>query len=284
MGRFHKLRVGNAEIIALQDSLTYVDRAPYFPNVPEEAWTEYTRFLAKDGQLLLNFGVWLIHSAGQTILVDTGCGWRPAPNNRTIEEPQLPRVMQEAGVGIDDVDVVVFTHLHWDHTGWNTVDENGSPTPLFPKARHVMQRVEWEFWSEGSEKRKAIVRFDDVLEPIAAAGLIDLVESDYAVTPEVVALPTPGHTPGHVAFVVGSGNDKAYMIGDAAHFPVQVIEPGWSPAADLDPELSTRTRAALWERIEREGSLVASGHFPFPGLGKVGRRNGGREFLPIALE
>lgn len=280
MGKFQKQRVGNAEIIALQDSWTYVQPGPYFPGVEEADWTDYRPFLEADGSLLLNMGAWLIHSAGQTILVDTGCGWRPAPNNRELTEARLPRVMEEAGVGTDDIDVVVFTHLHWDHTGWNTV-ENGSLRPLFPRARHVMQRVEWEFWSEGGAEFREKVRFDDVLAPIESAGLIDLVENDYVVTPEVVALPTPGHTPGHVAFVVGSGNDKAYLIGDAAHFPVQVNEPSWSPAADVDPVRSATTRRALWDRIEAEGSMVASGHFPFPGMGRVETRGAQRVFVPI---
>ena len=282
MGRLHRQRIGNAEIVALQDSWTSVDPVAYFPSVSPDVWADYRQFLQEDGRLLLNFGVWLIHSNSETILVDTGCGWRPAPNNREVAPPQLPVVLQEAGLGVQDIDVVVFTHLHWDHTGWNTIDEDGEPTPLFPTARHVMQRVEWDFWSQGSAERKAQVRFDDVLAPIAAAGLIDLVEDEYAVTPDVVTLPTPGHTPGHVAFVVGTGNDRAYLIGDAAHFPVQVSEPGWSPAADLDPQQSARTREALWDRIETEGALVASGHFPFPGLGMVDTRDGRRIFMPIA--
>ena len=282
MGKFHKQRIGNAEIIALQDSWTSVDPVAYFPGVSADVWADYGRFLQDDGLLLLNFGVWLIHSHGQTILVDTGCGWRPAPNNREVAPPQLPAVMQEAGVAAEDVSAVVFTHLHWDHTGWNTIDEDGQATPLFPTARHVMQRADWDFWSQGTPAQKTQVRFNDVLAPIEAAGLIDLVEDDYAVTPDVVTLPTPGHTPGHVAFVVGTGRDRAYLIGDAAHFPLQVGEPTWSPAADLDPQQSARTRRALWDRIEAQGALVASGHFPFPGLGKVATQDGERVFLPSA--
>ncbi len=280
MGRFQRTRVGDAEIIALQDSWTAMPPAAFYPDVPAGAWDAYGEFLDENGNLTLNLGAWLVVSGGHTILVDTGLGGRPAPMPLR-ETPALPSVMEEAGVRPGDVDTVVYTHLHFDHTGWNTIDEDGAPVPLFPNARHVVQRTEWEYWT-GSDELRGAARYDTVLAPVEAAGLLDLVEGEHAVTPEVVTVPTPGHTPGHVSFVVVSGGERAYLIGDAAHQPVQVREDGWCAGADIDKSASAASRAALFARIEREGALIASGHFPFPGLGHAVDEAGGRAFRPLA--
>ena len=279
MGQFQRQRVGDAEIIALQDSWAAMPPAMFYPDVPAEAWADYGEFLDADGNLTLNIGAWLVVSAGDTILVDTGLGGRPTPMPLK-EAPALPSVMEAAGVAPDDVDTVVFTHLHFDHTGWNTVDENGAAVPLFANARHVVQRVEWEYWTGGEELRAA-ARYDNALGPIEAAGLLDLVEGEHAVTRELVTIPTPGHTPGHVSFALSSAGERAYLIGDAAHQPVQVREDGWCPGADVDKVASAASRKALFARIEEEGALIASGHFPFPGLGHAVAGAGGRSYQPL---
>ena len=280
MARFHKTRIGNAELIALRDS--WVARAPgeFFPSVPAEAWDPYRKLLDADGNLTLNLGVWLIHSAGRTILVDTGIGGRPSP--MALQEPAaLPEVMEAAGVKPEAVEVVVFTHLHFDHCGWNTVDEGGSPVPLFPNARHVVQRREWEYWTGPAKGAARSSDSDTLLAPIERAGQLDLVEGEHAVTSEVVTVPTPGHTPGHVSFVVASGGERAYLLGDAAHQPEQLTETSWCASADLDAEEAARNRLALFDRIEEEGALIASGHFPFPGLGHAVQDGGKRVFRPL---
>jgi len=84
-----------------------------------------------------------------------------------------------------------------------------------------------------------------------------------------------------MSFVLASGGKRAYFLGDAAHHPVQLSEPTWSPNADVDPVQSAETRAALFEQIEREGALIASGHFEFPGLGHARRDNGQLRFVPL---
>ena len=277
MGEFHKITVGNAELIALQDTWAAIPPAMFFDTTPAEAWDEYKEFLDGDGNLTLNMGAWLVISEGQTILVDTGLGGRPNQIPTKID-PALPDVMVAAGVKPTDVDLVVYTHLHFDHTGWNTRDENGSPTPVFPNARHVVQKVEWEYWTGSDELREAS-GYDHSLAPIE--GLLDLVEGEHAVTSEVITVPTPGHTPGHVSFVVASGGERAYLIGDAAHQPVQLSEGDWCPGADIDKTDSTASRKALFDKIEQENALIASGHFPFPGLGHAVQEGGKRVFRPL---
>jgi glyoxylase-like metal-dependent hydrolase (beta-lactamase superfamily II) len=278
MGQFETRQIGSATIIALQDSWAALPPSAFFSSVESTSWKPYRDLLDGDGNIVLNLGAWLVRSQGRTVLVDTGIGGRPV--QMPMQEPaELPSVMEAAGVTPDEVDIVVFSHLHFDHTGWNTVDDGGTARPLFPNARHVVQQQEWDHWTSGDPERQA-ARYDDSLAPLEQAGLIDFVDGEHEVTSELVAIPTPGHTPGHVSFVVASGGERAYLLGDAAHHPVQVTEPTWSPNADIDPRLSAETRAALFERIERERALIASGHFEFPGLGHAGRVDERLRFAP----
>lgn len=279
MGRFETRQVGNATLIALQDSWTTLPPSGFFGTVEETAWEPYRDLLEDDGNMFLNLGAWMVRSEGRIILVDTGIGGRPV-RMPLREDPTLPAVMEAAGVKPEEVDTVAFTHLHFDHTGWNTTDEGGTAKPLFGNARHVVQQREWDHWTADDAGREA-TRYDDVLAPLEQANLLDLVEGEQEITSELIAIPTPGHTPGHMSFILASGGERAYLLGDAAHHPVQLSESTWSPNADIDPKQSAETRAALFERIERENALIASGHFEFPGLGHARRDGGQLRFEPL---
>ena len=277
MARIHRINVGNAELISLQDSWAVVPPTGFFTTTQASDWDAYGDLLDDDGNIILNLGSWLIVSQGRTILVDSGIGGRPVEMLPLKAPPALPEVMREAGVPPDQVDVVAFTHLHFDHTGWNTTDVDGKPQPLFPNARHIVQQAEWDFWTSSDELRQG-ANYDNVLAPVLDASLIDFVEGEGALTSEVTTIPTPGHTPGHVSFAVNSGGESAYVLGDAAHHMVQLTETDWCPSADVDPTTSTASRRALFDRIERENALIASGHFKFPGVGRAARVDGKRIF------
>lgn len=277
MGRIHRVNVGNAELVALQDSWAAVPPTGFFNTTQAADWEPYGELLDEDGNITLNLGSWLIISQGSTILVDSGIGGRPVEMLPLKATPALPDVIREAGISPDEIDVVAFTHLHFDHTGWNTTDVDGRPQPLFTNARHIVQQAEWDYWTS-SDELKAGAQYDNVLAPILEAGLIDFVEGEHTLTSEVTSIPTPGHTPGHVSLAVNSGGESAYVLGDAAHHMVQLTETDWCPSADVDPATSAASRRALFERIEREGALIASGHFRFPGVGRAVRSDGARVF------
>ena len=274
MGQFHKVQVGDVELIAVQDSWAAMPPTAFFTSTEAGDWDAYREMLDEDGNITLNLGAWLIVAGGTTILVDTGIGGRPTMMPLK-EEAALPSVMEEAGVSANDVDIVAFSHLHFDHTGWNTTDVDGSPKPLFPNARHIIQQAEWDYWTSSDELKKG-AQYDNVLAPIVDGGLVDFVEGEHVLTEEVVTVPTPGHTPGHVSFAVQSGNERAYVLGDAAHHLVQLTETDWCPGADVDTTTSTASRHALFDRIEAENALICSGHFSFPGTGRAARRDGAR--------
>ncbi|MEE9277833.1 MAG: MBL fold metallo-hydrolase, partial [Dehalococcoidia bacterium] len=249
--------------------------------VDEKAWEPYREWLDDDGLMDHNFGCFLIHSEGKRILVDTGLGqW---PNPLQLKQPaSLPRVMEEAGVKPDDLDLVIFTHLHWDHTGWNTVGEEGTYRLTFPNARYVVQQKEYDYWTGDHETPSNGPVFDRALKPIEDAGRLDLVDDEHAVTAEVTTVPTPGHTPGHVAFAIASGGEHAYILGDAAHKPVQLSEPDWSPGFDIDAVESTKSRRMIFDRAEKENAILAAGHIAFPSMGRAARENGKRVFKYIS--
>jgi glyoxylase-like metal-dependent hydrolase (beta-lactamase superfamily II) len=118
-------------------------------------------------------------------------------------------------------------------------------------------------------------------DPIEAAGLLDLVNGSQSLSPGLSTLLTPGHTAGHQSVLIASGDEKAIILGDASHSAVQLIHPDWAPRFDADPELSTRTRFELFERIEQEGLTIAAGHYPYPGLGGIVRVEGKRRWRPL---
>ena len=276
MGQFHKVEVGDATLIAVQDSWATLPPTAFFNQTTDSDWDNYRDLLTDEGHLTLNLGAWVVISGGTTILVDSGIGGRPTM--MPLKEPAaLPTVMQEAGVSPNEIDIVAFSHLHFDHTGWNTWDNDGTPVPQFPNARHIIQQAEWEYWTSSDELKQG-AGYDNVLSPIVDAGLVDFVEGEHALTEEVVTVPTPGHTPGHVSFAVSSGGEKAYVLGDAAHHMVQLTETAWCPGADVNTTDSTASRQKLFDQIEAENALIASGHFNFPGLGRAARRDGTRYF------
>ena len=102
------------------------------------------------------------------------------------------------------------------------------------------------------------------------------MQGEHTLTRDLTALPTPGHTPGHMSILITSQGQRALVLGDAAHSPVQVLEADWVSRADMDPEVTRQTRRALLDRLEREDILVAAGHFHAPGYGKIVRLNGRR--------
>jgi len=102
------------------------------------------------------------------------------------------------------------------------------------------------------------------------------MKGERSITRELTALPTPGHTPGHMSLLITSRGERALVLGDVAHNPAQVYETDWVSRADMDPELTRHTRRALMERLEREEIIVAAGHFQAPGFGRIVRLQGRR--------
>jgi glyoxylase-like metal-dependent hydrolase (beta-lactamase superfamily II) len=269
------IRVGNVEILSLSDGMLEFDLCNFFPTIPATDWGQYTSHLTEEHKVRFNLGSFLIRTDGRTVLVDTGLGPKPA------DAPDMPwgKLLHDFaanGVRPDEVDMVVMTHLHRDHVGWNLRADGNRYVPTFPKARYWMSAKDWEACHEPRVQPERFPNAPSCVWPLAELGLVELMHGEHSITRELTAVPTPGHTPGHVSILITSQGERALVLGDAAHNPVQLQETDWVSRADMDPEVTRQTRRTLVDRLEREQITVAAGHFEAPGFGKIVRLDGRR--------
>jgi glyoxylase-like metal-dependent hydrolase (beta-lactamase superfamily II) len=181
--------------------------------------------------------------------------------------------LARVGIAPEDVDVVLCTHLHVDHVGWNTRRVDGRWVPTFPNAKYLFARLEWEYWRE--QYRSAAFVDDpyyiDSILPVIEAGQAEFVDGGHVLNEEVWLDPTPGHTPGHVCVHVRSRGRECVMSGDLFHHAVQCAEPDWSSCFCVDPELSRRARRAFLQRYEETTVIILPAHFPTPTAGTIER-------------
>ena len=270
----NRLTVGDVEIISLSDGALAFDLCNFFPTVPEENWQPYEDLLTPERQVKFNLACFLVRSDGKTILVDTGLGPKPADAPET-PWGELMEDMEAHGVKPEEIDMVVMTHAHRDHVGWNLMPADGGHRPTFPNAKYWISKRDWEVCHE-TDVSHLFPNAPDCLWPLEDLGVLELMEGEQALTGQLTTLPTPGHTPGHMSIVISSQGERALILGDVLHNPVQAQETDWVSRADMDPEQTRITRRSMMEQLEREGTLVAAVHMPAPGFGKIVRLEGRR--------
>ena len=270
----YSVRVGDAEIISVSDGHIHFAPSDFFPSVDSSEWDAYPDQLTGDGLIRMNVGSFMIRVGDDVALIDTGLGEGDHPFDNS-EWGLLAGDMARKGISPEDVTRVVITHLHRDHVGWNMVERDGARTPFFPNARYYVPKADWDVFTRRAGMRMFAYIAEQVT-PLMELGALEFVEGEQPIGDHLTALPTPGHTPGHTSALVTSAGESAVVLGDAAHVPVQAHHTDWSPRADTDPELSRQNRAELFERMERDHSLVVSGHFPVPGFGRLVRVEGRR--------
>jgi glyoxylase-like metal-dependent hydrolase (beta-lactamase superfamily II) len=176
----------------------------------------------------------------------------------------LPEVLQENGVEPASIDRVIITHGHGDHVGG--LMREGAP--VYPNARISMWKSEWEYWrGEATKAENPAEAIQRNLLPLQ--DRIDLVDSESEILPGVCVIPALGHTLGHIAVLLESGGQRLLHVVDAMHNPVQVEHPNWSPAFDMQPDVSAKTRRALMERAAPQHTPLLAYHFRFPGMGHL---------------
>ena len=271
-----RVRVGNAEVVAVLDMVPPArDPTVFIVDHPRSAWEPYEEEVLEDGMLQLYYGSFFVRSQGRTVLVDTGMG--PGPHAHLEgRSGNLLGALREAGVQAEEVDVVIHTHLHPDHVGWNVDTSGGSAKPYFPNARYLGPRKDWEHFTR-PEVLEAAPHVSESVIPLDEMGLIDFIDDGHNVTDEITTLETPGHTPGHQVVLISSGGERAAIIGDLIHNPVQIYEPDWCAFVDTSPDDTRRSRKAFMDRAEEEGMVVAAGHFhPDRHIGRFARLEGRR--------
>lgn len=264
----------------------------FFPDSTPEGVAAHDEWLAPwavddEHRVHMSIQAFCLDDDGTRIVVDTCVGQRPLGEMfaSMANDGSFLTTLADAGFPREAVDVVVCTHLHFDHVGWNTMWDGERWVPTFPNARYVLARAEYEHWCAQTQEvrdRHSAVTFADAVEPLFGFGVVDLVEPDHVITPSVSLMPTPGHSPGHVSVRIRSGGGDAIVTGDCVHSPLQLAEPHWGTAVDSDAVQSTATRRALVaECLDRE-VLVIGTHVPPPTAGHIVSTPGGPRFRPLA--
>ncbi len=248
-------------------------------NLLRETWA-MPHFVREDGEAVMSVHAFIVEADDRRIVIDTCIGndkRRSIPNWNERQGPFLEE-LAAAGFPPDSIDTVLCTHLHVDHVGWNTRLVNGEWVPTFANARYLFARDEYAFWtSDAADDRDDVM--GDSVKPVFEAGLVDLVDPPCTISPSVRLVPTPGHTPGHVAVELGpAGALHAVVTGDLMHHPVQAAHPDWESSADEDAEQARVTRRAFLEDHAARGTLVLGTHFATPTAGRFVAAGGAWRF------
>jgi glyoxylase-like metal-dependent hydrolase (beta-lactamase superfamily II) len=268
----------------VEQETTFLPALDLFPSLSPDLlaqnrdWMREASAIDEADTLILCFQSYVVRTPHHTILVDSCIGndkprpQRPKWNMKT--DDTYMRALKAADLSVEDIDFVMCTHLHVDHVGWNTRMENGRWVPTFPKARYVFGKTEYDYWAEQNAKAP-VPAFGDSVLPVVEAKRADIVGDDFALGDHLRILPTPGHTPGHVAFAFGRAKDDTVFTGDLMHTPLQLRHPELSPRFDVDPAQAAVTRKNFLERYCDTDTLCCPAHFPSPSTGKIRRKGNG---------
>ena len=222
---------------------------------------------------------WVIEIDGKTILVDTCCGnhkdREPLPEVHQLNTDYLGN-LRRAGFAPEDIDMVMCTHLHFDHVGWNTRLENGKWVPTFPNARYVFGKRDFEYFKENPEGEALHnMAFLDSIVPVMEAGQGDLVDEDSIAHREIgdgVWLePAYGHSPGCCTINAQADGPAGIFWGDVIHHPVQLIRHDLPFAFDTDGATACEVRKATMERLADTDTMCFPAHFRRSSAGYVKR-------------
>lgn len=253
---------------------------------PHRDWLVGLGAMTPDGRIVLCFQSYLVRTPSLTVLIDTCIGndkiRSTRPHWHRKRDGRFMRALAEAGVTPADIDMVLCTHLHVDHVGWNTRLDNGRWVPTFPNARYLFAQKELDFWTRQHAK-EPIEHFADSVLPIVLSGQAERVANNFECSEEVRLLPTPGHTIDHVAIALGRARDAAVITGDLIHSPLQMRMPELRMLRDYDAQQSAHTRRTFLERYCDRDTLCCTSHFPNPSVGRIRtRRNAsGYELVPV---
>lgn len=244
-----------------------------------------TGAVSEDGRAIMEFQSFVVRTPHHTILIDSCIG-----NDKTLPHAAdwhrrqgntYEHTLAQAGLRFADIDYVFCTHLHADHVGWNTRLVDGRWQPSFPNARYVFSAAEVAYWQE-DHARSGAATFAESIQPVLEANRADLVADDAAIGDHIRLLPTPGHTPHHVAILLGKSRDDAAFAGDILHTPLQFRFPDLHAATDrLDPGAAAASRRAFLERYAGTDTVCCFIHTPAPSAGRIRAARTGFTCVPV---
>lgn len=270
----------------IEDQGPFIGVHDFFPNLSREVLLENEDWLKPvfldplSNQVILCVQSYIVRTRNHTILIDSCVGnHKPRPIRpmwHMLNSTRYERNFKAAGLAYEDIDLVMCTHLHTDHVGWNTRLENGRWVPTFPNARYLFADRELSYWRQRAETEPEVCPWmvDSVL-PVVSAGQADIVKSDYRLSDQIQLIPSPGHTIDHYCVLIGSNGHDALITGDMVHSPLQARYPELGMFSDYDSAIASCTRREMFARFCDTATLMCTAHFPSPSTGRVTRWNDG---------
>jgi glyoxylase-like metal-dependent hydrolase (beta-lactamase superfamily II) len=258
-----RLRFGDVALTYVVDGVVRLRASAFFPDVPAEQWQPWPELFDGPDVMVMSAGGLLVERGERALLIDAGLG-RAVPELPfgSADGGSMLQVLESLGRQPDDIDVVAFTHLHFDHAGWAFTDRpDGSQRKTFPRARYVVSGQELEPQSSDAMSERFI-------QPMAEVAI--RISGGEEVFPGVRALASPGHTPGHMAYLIDAGiAGRVIVVGDAFHTPAQIAHPEWSSVADYDVAQATAARRAILTELTRAKTVAFVPHFGDQPFGRV---------------
>lgn len=273
--------VGEYALTVVSDGSFWVDGGAMFGVLPRVLWQ---RFATPDehNRVKLDLNCLVIQGRGKTVLVDTGLGERLSAKTRDLYRVEKDRTLlgslARAGVAPEQVDMVVNTHLHFDHCGTNTTKTQEGWKPTFPRARYYIARFEYEDALHPDERSKSSYVSENYV-PLKDAGCLELVDGDREILPGISLIATPGHTRGHQSVMIESGGEKACYWGDLIPVAAHLRLPYFS-AFDLYPVDLMKTKKKYLDSALREHWLVIFNHDPQFTFARLQEQEGRLKALP----
>jgi glyoxylase-like metal-dependent hydrolase (beta-lactamase superfamily II) len=245
------------------------------------SWLVPDHYSPEHNRLVSSVHSWLIRTPRHTILLDCCAGnhkQRPGfARFHQLDTPYLAR-LRAAGAAPEDIDIVLCTHLHSDHVGWNTMLRDGRWVPTFPNARYLFSRTENEIGDpRGNPKAAADLQrcsaYHDSVLPVIEAGQAVLLDGVHAIDDAMLIEPAPGHTPGHIILKLADRGARALFSGDAIHHPLQVYMPQWNSRFCELPSEARATRRRLLEHCAEDKALLFPIHFGAPHVAAIARES-----------
>jgi glyoxylase-like metal-dependent hydrolase (beta-lactamase superfamily II) len=282
----YRYKVGDYGIIQLMDGArTFPIADKFVVNASkDEAIKAAADAYMPEGKLTIPFSPMLINTGGKLIAIDTGNGLGAnAASKGAVGQARIN--MEVAGIDPKQVDIVIISHFHGDHIGGL---RNADGSPAYPNAEIMVPAVEHAFWSDEANTAKANgfnkAQFPNV-KKIMTGLKVTPYDANKEVAPGITSVFTPGHTPGHMSFVVASGAHKIMVQSDVSNVPSLFIKhPTWQAAFDNDPDLTIETRKKFYDMVSAEKMVVVGYHFPYPCVGHVEKSANGYEMIPVAWD
>jgi glyoxylase-like metal-dependent hydrolase (beta-lactamase superfamily II) len=292
-------KIGAVTVTRIEEQLGPTAVAPekyfrgYEPEVMQRhlSWLVPNHYLPDRDRVVSSVHSWLIRTPRHTILLDCCAGnHKPRPWTPRFDQLNTPflKRLKAAGASPGDIDLVLCTHLHADHIGWNTVLRDGRWVPTFPNAVYLFSRAENAFWDMRQNPAMADdprrQGYEDSVLPVLQAGQAVIVDGGHDLDDGLSIEPAPGHTPGHFFVKLAQESGRALFCGDAIHHAIQVYAPHWNHAADERPEEAQVTRRRMLEHCASQGALLFPTHFGAPHVVSIRDQAGGfaLEFTPAA--